>query len=249
MFLFQKKITDNDNIVYKHDNNIIFKWNLSELNKNEFVNWNQNRPPDPVRIHQIQKYYKQNCIKIIPGIIYAWSLLNDNDNKYIIYDGIHRLLAGFESKLELYVLIQIKYTDREQDIVDDFMNINKSISVPSVYLEQNNTLKRIVCESVVNTLCLKYPMFVSSSNKCHTYNFNRDNVIQFISELNIDFTKHGIDKMILNEMDNLNNQAYDFVKKHKINHPSKCKEHNFYLFYLDKLIIKNAIEKSVFFYI
>lgn len=212
--------------------------NMSVLEK-EIVNWNKNRPPDEVRIAQICDYYKQTGVTLIPGMIYAW----EHDNIYEIYDGIHRLLAGLMTGNPMTFFITIITTDREQDIIEDFKNINKSISVPSIYLEETSTAKKIVCESVVDEMCRRYPQFVSASRKPYQHNFNRDNLIEFVSTFDIDFSISGIDKKIINQFNLLNLQARDHTIEHGINIPKKCDYHKFYLFFLDKSYIREQVEK------
>src|SRR5574343_1223964 len=97
---------------------------LNQLSISDIVNWSKNRPPDNVRIEQIRKYYQDNNVDLIPGIISAWK----KDNEYIVYDGIHRLLAAYQYSQDMSLILQVNCTDREQDIIDDFLNINKSVS-------------------------------------------------------------------------------------------------------------------------
>ena len=206
----------------------------------EFENWSKNRPPDNVRVEQICEFYRNNQVKLVPGIIYTWK----SKNKYIVYDGIHRMLAAIlYGNPSVKLLISIRETSKEQDIIDDFTNINKSVSVPSVYMEENNVLKKMVCESVAKQLCNKYPGFVSPSRNPYQYNFNRDNLIEFLSTFEIDFCRSGIDVQILNELNGLNDIAFDYVVRNKINHPKKCDYHKFYLWFLDKSYIKKKIEQ------
>jgi hypothetical protein len=177
----------------------------------------------------------------VPGIIYAW----EKNGRYIVYDGIHRLLAAFLYDNNMEALIQLRRTDKEQDIIDEFLNINKSISVPSIYLEETDVLKKLVCQNVANEMCKRFPTFVSPSRKPYTYNFNRDNLVEFISTLDVDFTKSGIDNQVINELMGLNYVAKDFVKRNNISCPKKCDFHKFYLWYLDKAVIKQRIENSL----
>lgn len=240
-----KKIRDskhnNIDFIYKNDNIILYKIMLNKDNLFDFENWNKNRPPDPVRVEQIKEYFKLNNVNMIPGIIYGWK--NPNNDKIMIYDGIHRLLAGKELEKPMLCLIQLTTTENEQDIINDFTNINKSVSVPSIYLEETDVLKKLVCQSVSDAFCRKYPAFVSPSRKPYIYNFNRDNLVEFISTLEINFTKPGIDKQIVNEMVGMNFLAKEYVSRNKIEHPKKCQFHNFYLFFLDKSFIKHRLEE------
>ena len=244
MFKKNKKGDTNEeskNIIYSKNNEIIKLFTVEELKNKTIMNWNKNRMPDRIRIEQIKEYFKYNNIDLVPGIISVW----EKDNQWIVYDGIHRLISSLENgNNDMKVIIRKITTQKEKEIIDDFLNINKSISVPSIYLENDNELKKLICQNVVEHLCSKYPNFVSPSRKPCIYNFNRDILIEFISDLNINFNKNGIDKLIINELSILNDTAKDFVKVNKINTPKKCKYYNFYLWYLDKSIIKQKIESA-----
>jgi hypothetical protein len=213
-----------------------------------FTNWNKNRPPDPVRVGEIKEYYLKEKLTVVPGIIYAWEKSDDDDSPLQIYDGIHRLLAAKElmTQGQFTFLLCIYKTDDENLIIKDFKALNKSCPVPVLYTEENeNLLKRIVCENVVAELCKKYPTFVSPSRKPYKYNFNRDSVLEFLSELEIDWNISGLSTIIIQELSGLNWVAKDFVQRNNINVPKKCDFHNFYLWYLEKSFIKEKLEKSL----
>lgn len=234
------QVDDRWKSILRFKNFSIFNCKTDELDSNLFINWEKNRPPDNVRVDDIYNYYIKNDVDLIPGIIYAWI----NNGKLHVYDGIHRFLAALRCSKRMYLILQIKDCD-EQEIIDDFLNINKSISVPSVYLEEGNVIKKLVCQNVTDMLCKKYPSFVSPSKKPFVYNFNRDNFIEFISNLDIDFMRTNIDLVIFNELLGLNYVAENFVKSKEIKCPKKCHFYKFYLFYLDKSLIKRRIEENL----
>jgi hypothetical protein len=212
----------------------------------EFVNWNKNRPPDVTRIRELKEYYLHENISIVPGIIYAW--YKTPSEPLEIYDGIHRLLAAkeLENECSFTFLLCTFTTDDESLIIKDFKAINKSCPVPTLYTDENNNLlKRVVCENVVSELCNKYPTFVSSSRKPYRYNFNRDCILEFLSELQIDWSVSGLSNIIIQELIGLNYIAKDFVHRNNITTPKKCDFHNFYLWYLEKSVIRDKLEKSL----
>ena len=228
-------------MIYEINGNLqLVRCNTSDIDKYNITNWSKNRQPDDVRIKDVSRYYAENNIMLIPGVIYAWQ--RPNTDKLEIYDGIHRLLAAYEYGEDMICILCIKITNNENEIINDFTNINKSISVPSIYLEDTNIFKKMVCQNVVEMLCKKYPTFVSPSRKPYVYNFNRDNLIEFISTFDVDFCKSRIDVEIFNELMGLNAYAEDFVKRNKVDHPKKCNYHKFYLFYLERDYIKTKIE-------
>lgn len=208
----------------------------------DFKNWDKNRPPDAVRVSQIANYYRTANITFLPGVISAWKK-PDSEILYI-YDGIHRLLAAKEVDIDFDLLIKIWTTNDEEMIITDFRHINMSISVPFIYLHETHNVKKSVCESVANKLCNTFPNFVSASRFPQQQNFNRDNLIEFVAGLNIDFTKPQIDEFIFNQLIMINNDSKDHVKSLKIKVPTKCDHYGFYLFYLPKHIISSKIEDA-----
>lgn len=251
--------TDNDtfenNIVFEATNmNTKIKLERISLDEKFFKNcqnWTKNRPPDNIRINDIVKYYyiSDQSTYLVPGIIYAWKNSEINNDCIIIYDGIHRLLAAKEyikqTKRKLYCLLQTTTTDDEQQIINDFVNLNKSVCVPTIFLDDTDIRKKLMCQSIVNILCERYPTFVSPSRRPFSYNFNRDNLVEFISTLNINFHINNIDTKVINEMTGLNYEARYFVDRHNIKYPNKCLYHNFFLFFLDKSFIKQKIEDAI----
>jgi hypothetical protein len=230
----------NATIIHEYDNTCLLKTNVQNIDFTKIVNWSKNRPPDQIRIKQILEHYNNCNITLIPGIIYMWK--NPELETYSVYDGIHRLLAANEYKSDAILIFHILTSKNEQDIINDFLNINKSVSVPTIYLEETNVIKKLVCQNVADDLCRLYPTFVSPSRKPYVYNFNRDNLVEFISTLDIDFYKSGIDKYIINELKGINCEAKNYVFRHKIEYPKKCAYHDFYLFFLDKSVIKQKLE-------
>ena len=164
------------------------------MNKYKLINWSKNRPVDNVRAQDITKYYQEHSIKFIPGIIYVWF----KNEKYYILDGLHRYSGALNMSINMKLILHINYSTNENEIIDEFINLNKSISIPSIYLEDNNR-KKNMCESIVNKLILKYPNFVSPSRKHFLYNFNRDLLIEYFSTFNMDYTMPDIDCKIFNK--------------------------------------------------
>jgi hypothetical protein len=210
----------------------------------KFINWSKNRPPDTTRINQLKEYYVSEKISFIPGIIYAW----DNGDTLQIYDGIHRILAANDLDCEFTFLMCVYKTKDEDLIVNDFKAINKSCPVPTLYTDEQTELtilKKLVCENIVEELCKKYYAFVSPSRKPYIYNFNRDVIIEWLSEFNIDWNIKNLSAIIFQELQGLNFVAKDYVERNKINPPKKCHFHNFYLWYLTKPFIQNKIEQYI----
>jgi hypothetical protein len=246
---FNKEINNVENkdnnikIINEDSNYQLISLDYKTLKENYNIkNWKKNRPADKFRVDEIYEFYLSNKITLLPGILYVWL----NKDKYFIYDGIHRYEALKKLNNDnINILLYINLSNNEDSIIEDFTNINKSIPLPSLYTENTEISKIHICQNVAEHLCKKYPKFVSTSRKPHTYNFNRDQIIDFISTFNINFKIKNLDYIIYQILIKLNNHAKNKILENKIIHPIKCKKYNFYLFYLDKSYIKSEVENAL----
>ena len=241
-----------ESIILKNsDKDITYLTTVSRLQELDIKNWIKNRCPDESRIIDIIEDFTKRNLVCMPGIICIWNdTLND---KYYIYDGAHRYYASIDRfrnfGIDMKCIVRLVKTIDENEIVVDFQNINKSISVPFLYLEDtyeegfNN--KKEVCENVVNYLCVKYKPFTSPSRKCRQSNFNRDNLIELIRSLEINWKQHGLKSIIINKIETLVRYSKEYVINNNIKYPKKCADHNFFLFYLGNDFIKKQIETSL----
>lgn len=239
-FNFTKSKPFGQTIFDINQNEKIYKSNTLILKQLNAVNWNKNRPFDSARVQDIKQSYKDKNVTVIPGIIYMW------DNGYIlqIYDGIHRYQASLET-YDMEIILHVFTCPNEEQIKNHFLEINKSVSIPCVYLEDNNFSKRTVCEFVATSMVTKFKDNVSSTRRCHKQNFNRDNLIDFIGGLNIDFEMEGIEFFLLNELLGLNfGFCKDYVVRTGIQVPKKTHSTNLYIFWCNLDILQRLLEKS-----
>lgn len=216
----------------------VFNTDINTIAK-DIVNYNGNRMVDLIRIDEIKQYYIDNNLDTVPGLIYAWK--KSASSKLIIFDGIHRIRACLMTGINMKILLSIYNTNDENDIKKEFENINKNFHVPALYFE-NDVNKKKFCENFVQILCDTYPMFISTSKKPNKPNFNKNNFIEFISELNIDFTDENTSKL-LDTVSELNEKAKSVNMGIKYN--QKCAKYGFYLFNLERPEIKNYIENRL----
>lgn len=211
-----------------------------EIDWNSYENWSKNRPPDLARIEEMKDYYILNHRRMMDGMIYGW--IHPQEKKIYIYDGIHRLEALKQIPHEVFFQIYYFPTNRENDIIQHFQALNKSVNVPSLYLEKNlDYYKKLVCETVVKELCSLYPYFVSPSRKPYFYNFNRDNLIEQFSQINLDFQRSSLSSHLITWLNELNLKSKEIYLNDRKT-PSKCHKYNFYLFLMDWKEIVNFIE-------
>ena len=89
----------------------------------------------------------------------------------------------------------------------------------------------------------KFKTNVSTTRRCHKQNFNRDNLIDFISELNIDFECKGIDEFLINEMLGLNfGFCKDYVARTGLDVPKKTYTTGLYMFWCNLTVLKKLLE-------
>ncbi len=230
------------NIISEDVNYKLIKLKYQDLTNYKIRNWKNNRPSDKFRVDEIYNYLNNYNIKLLPGIIYCWY-----SNKYLfIYDGIHRYDALKKlNNPNIELLLYINLTENEKLIINDFININKSIPLPDIYTEDESKNKIDICEKIASELCKKYPKFVSTRKNPHTYNFNRDQIIDYISTFNIDFNINNLDYILFQMFIKLNDKAKNDILEKNIICPKKCEQYDFYLFYLKKDFIKSEIENKL----
>lgn len=207
--------------IYSDESQTIYLITVRDLYERGFSNWSRNRSEDPIRVVEIENYYRMNNTRIVPGIVSGWL----SNHTLIIYDGIHRLVAA-KSFPSMSVMVRILQTDKEMDVIHDFKSINKSVSVPFLYVENQDELKKQICTNIVQHLCTNHYMFSSSSKKPRQGNFNRDTLMNMISELDVDFTSAQTEKVILHLLYRLNRELATSME----NPPPKCRKHDFYIF-------------------
>jgi len=240
----KEKYPDNiicNEVLHKEENILLFITTVDNLySKYNIQNWSKNRPPDEVRVTQIKESYANENTRVIDGTISAW----ENGDILFIYDGIHRLMAA---NPEMKVICKILVNCNENKTIEDFKRINSSVSLPWLYLEEDNELKIKVCNSVINKMCEKFKNCISPSRNPWKCNFNRDIFIEnVLSKLQIDFQLKNIDKIIFDVILGINEKSKNFVNENNIDHYKKCKINNFFLMYLSFDTIKTNIENSCF---
>jgi hypothetical protein len=207
-------------------------------------NWKKNRTPDKVRIKQIALNYTDNNKEyLVDGLVSAW---NPKGTKTLyIYDGIHRYLASQNFSNNL-ILLKIITTDNEDLIIQDFKKINKSVSIPYLFLEDYDELKITVCNSVMDLFIKQWPNNQSASRKPWLCNYNKDTFFEnVLSELNVDFTLPNIDKLIFDAILVTNQYTKQYTADHQIHTYKKSESTGFYLTYVGWNTLKYKIEQCI----
>ena len=233
-------------------NDFVIKVQIKDLLTAPIKNWKCNRPPDKVRCKEIARFIYNNKQKINTSFYLTY---NNANSCFDVFDGIHRLTALKKIKQEnskpfiigefgcnndanwlynQYVIVYMYFNTTEGYIIDLFKSLNKSISVPELYLKDRNDEKIEVIETVSKDWQTKYKKHFSESKTPHLGNINRDTFIDLLDKLydkhNIYETENSIET--LNEILEQANKkiSQNIPLKASIDSKVKCKLSGCYLF-------------------
>jgi len=224
------------NIIHSYSDNVnLYKIKSIDLiyglQQQKILNWHMNRPADITRCKEIsQNLYNTN--KEMMGIIYLYY----NKNHFEVLDGIHRLTAlsllkeenqnsDIHYLLEQYLIVNIRFNLTEFELTNVFANINNSVPVPGIYIEQYMN-KIIIVNNIANDWQVKYKKHFSTSKS------------PIIGNTNINNFTDLLDKLYNHSSIPLNTKLYEINEKIKKNPPQKvsplilkkCEETGCYLF-------------------
>lgn len=246
------------------DNHGIYKIQIKDLLVDSVTNWEYNRPPDMARCPDIARYiYKSR--KSFDTMIY----LSFNNLKEIfeVLDGIHRITALKIIKKEnskpldlleeyefgsgndanwlfnQYIVVNIRFNSTKGELIEVFENLNKSQSVPELYIHDPKKEKRELIESIANEWYVKYKKHFSSSSNPNIGNTNRNKFIELLDKL---YEKYKIDETSSDKLRKLVDDANFKISnnipiKASIDVRVKCKESGCYLFLYKNDKLENFI--------
>lgn len=235
-------------IIEYNTGEIIFLSSSNIFSKCQCTNWEHNRPCDEKRIDEIY----QDIVKCqkIDGIIYIAQVIKNDNIDYICYDGNHRRLALERYQNDIPILISVIFNASNNQIVRNFVKLNKSCPVPTLYIDKkdrHNTIIKNIIYNVVKYFTDNYPKYISTSRNPQRPNFNRDN---FIDKLYTFIKQHKINldqEELLDYLLDINKQYKLLVDNNQIvpkisqRVKDKCDKYKLYLFvkdFSDDLFIK-----------
>jgi hypothetical protein len=239
------------------ENHHLIKISITKLLELPVKNWKYNRPPDEVRVAEIENYLKRKDSKILQPFYIHYNTICGT---YEILDGIHRYsaikhLQPINDKI-LFVHLFIDLTDGT--LIDIFKDLNKTVPVPELYIStttiDDSANEKAVIEDIVKEWQRKYKQHFSSSNNYTIPNINRDSFINMLSELYTTYRVRSKPKM-LEILERANNNIRDYLlsgitcktisTKFSEKQKEKCKDSGCYLFlYKDIETIKYFINKE-----
>ena len=248
-----------------NETHIIYKIKIRDLLVESVKNWQYNRPPDMCRCPDIARYI-YNSRKPIDTMLY----LSYNNIKSIfeVLDGIHRLTAlkiikeENSKPLELlcpgefgsgndadwlfnqYMIVNIRFNATFEQLGETFKNLNKSQTVPELYIRDQIGEKRKIIDSIANEWQVRYKRHFSSSANPIIGNTNRNKFVELLSYI---YDKYNIDENCSNKLrrilDELNDkiQSQSFPSRASVDVRLKCKETGCYLFLYKNDKLENFI--------
>ncbi len=202
--------------------------------------WSRNRDSDPERIQEMKTYFNKGGY--LPKIIHLAEVPNEG---IVCYDGNHRREVFNQSNDDLLCIIDIMFQSTQNEVYKAFTNINKSVQLPAIYIDDIPNIKEEIL-SLVKEYEKNYKPLLSASPRCHAPNFNRDNFTDNLYDIYKHFNGFISIKDLKCLLDILNREyanerlcrPHGMYKQHIID---KCKKYNLWLF-LDKTVPHQHIE-------
>lgn len=159
----------------QHGNNHYVYWVPVDIfNSLDISRWKFNRPPDIARIESIREELK--TLKRIDGIIY----LGYVNNQLVCYEGNHRREALLKAPSGMsLILVDIIWDTTDDVIKEEFLRLNKSVSVPELYKDPDEK-RREELVAIRDRFVKRYKSYKSTSPQPNRPNLNPDN---FLSQL------------------------------------------------------------------
>lgn len=138
--------------------------------------WKYNRPPDMNRVPEIHAWMEQ--FNRMDGLL---NLAYIPGEGLVCFEGNHRRLAL--EGVNIRVLVDILWNATDEIVIHEFRRLNKSVSVPELYVEPNSATLRLEIQDAAEELCKKYPTHCKPTNRPIRPNFNRDKLIDELTRL------------------------------------------------------------------
>ena len=240
-------------ILSYNDNHAVYKITINDLLVDFVKNWQYNRPPDMARCPDIARYI-YNSKKSIDTMIYL--SFNNLKETFEVLDGIHRITALRIIKEEnskplnlleqsefgsgndanwlynQYLLVNIRFNATVGELIETFKNLNKSQTVPELYIRDQTKEKRDIIETIANEWFAKYKKHFSSSSNPIIGNTNRNKFVDLLDKI---YEKYKINESNSEKLRKLLNDANfkistNIPTKASIDIRVKCKDSGCYLF-------------------
>ena len=190
--------------------------------KLDIKTWKYNRPPTETRIAEIREWNAQ--FNRMDGLLNLAYIPGDG---LVCFEGNHRRLALKD--LEITVLVDILWDVTDEIVMHEFRRINKSVSVPDLYVVETESSLKLEIEDFVKWFKKEYPTHEVASERPQRPNYNRDGLTDQITRLQ---RETGLTMKDLGERLNALNTRYAAQPRAKLSAKilEKCEKSGLWLF-------------------
>lgn len=151
---------------------------LDIFKKLDIKTWKYNRPPTEPRISEIREWNIQ--FNRVDGVLSLAYVLGDG---LVCFEGNHRRLALKDLDIPITVLADILWDKTDEVVMHEFRRINKSVSVPDLYVVETESSLKMEIEQCVASFRKKYPKNETASERPQRPNYNRDGLTDQITRI------------------------------------------------------------------
>jgi hypothetical protein len=216
-------------------------------------NWEYNRPPDMARCPDIARYMYKSKKPVDTMFSFTYKNISDC---FEVLDGIHRITAlrflksenskpldfiscgefGSNNDAEwIYsqpLLVNIRFNSILGDLIETFKTLNKSQTVPDIYIRDVAKEKRDIINDIANDWQIRFKKHFSSSANPIIGNTNRNRFVDLLDKI---YDKYRITEQTASHLKQVLEDAntrisFSIPLKLSIDARVKCKESGCYLF-------------------
>ena len=138
--------------------------------------WKHNRPPDMARVPEIHEWMKQ--FRRMDGVL---NLAYISGEGLVCFESNHRRLAL--AGLDIPVFVDIVWDATHEIVRQEFMRINKAVSVSALYVADTPVALRGEMEDAVADFRKRFGSMESTSGRPQRPNYNRDRLTDELMRL------------------------------------------------------------------
>ena len=207
---------------YKIANTNVYAIPMSIFKSLDVKFWKHNRPPTLSRVPEIHNWMAE--FHRMDGVL---NLAHIPGEGLVCFEGNHRRLAL--EGLDITVLVDIVWNATHATVKQEFKRLNQSISVPDLYVVENDATIRLNIENAVAEFRKKYSKHESSHGRFQRPNFNRDKLTDELFRLQNELMV-SVDDLMIRIYEQNDKLALADKTKLSENTIKKCSESGLWLF-------------------
>lgn len=235
------------------ETHLLYRIPISNILEGKIENWEYNRPPDMARCPDIARYMYKSRKPVDTMVYFTYKNLGDC---FEVLDGIHRITAlrflksenskpldlisycefGSNNDAEWiynqYLIVNIRFNSILGDLIEIFKTLNKSQTVPDIYIRDVAKEKRDIINAIANDWQIRYKKHFSSSANPIVGNTNRNRFVDLLDKI---YDKYKITEQTASYLKEVlevanTNISFNVPTKLSIDARVKCKDSGCYLF-------------------